>query len=143
MPEDPAVMIEVAPSDREFEEVGQLADGTQFMLTANLRPSVHGDAEQRFLILMQFDRTGAAISADVRSIGLRAMVDRETLANTLAVRLAELGATTRAPIRIQPIDPAVLGSEFGPITVYSDEAPELQLRLLGGAIVPGWPFGGD
>ncbi|HEY6727118.1 MAG TPA: hypothetical protein VI197_23955, partial [Polyangiaceae bacterium] len=30
-----------------------------------------------------------------------------------------------------------------PIRVSSDEAPEMQLRLLGGAIGPGYPLGAD
>jgi hypothetical protein len=137
------LMIEVAPGDREYEEVGRLADDRQFMLTANLRPSVHGDAEARFLVLLIFDRAGVATSADVRNLGLRNALARETLTHAIELRLAELGPTARCPILIEPIDAAMLGSEFGPITVHSDEAPELQPKLGGGAIVPGWPFGTD
>jgi hypothetical protein len=136
-------MIEVAPGDREFEEVGRLADDTQFMLTANLRPSLGGDAECRFLVLILFDHAGVATSVDVRNLGPRAAIARETLANSVAMRLVDLGATARQPIYIQPIEPTLLGSEFGPVTVYSDEEPEFLLSLGGGAIVPGWPFGTD
>ena len=136
-------MIEVAPGDREFEEVGRLADDTQFMLTANLRPSLGGDAECRFLVLILFDQAGVTTSVDVRNLGPRAAIARETLVSSVAMRLVDLGATTRQPIFIQPIEPTLLGSEFGPVTVYSDEAPEFHLSLGGGAIVPGWPFGTD
>jgi hypothetical protein len=143
MPQETDLMIEVAPGDRDLEEVGRLADGTQFMLTANLRSSVRGDAECQFLVLILFDQASAAASADVRNLGLRTAIAREMLADSVAMRLAELGATARGPILIQPIDPTILGPEFGPITVYSDEEPEHQLTLGGGAIVPGWPFGRD
>lgn len=139
----PALVVEVAPGDREYEEVGRLADDRQFMLTANLRPSVQGETESRFLVLVIFDRAGVATSVDVRNLGLRSAVDRQTLTNAIELRLAELGSATRCPILIQPIDATMLGHEFGPITVHSDEAPELQLNLGNGAIVPGWPFGTD
>ena len=139
----PDFVIGVAPGDREYEEVGRLADDSQFMLTANLRPSVQGDTESRFLVLIIFDRAGVATSIDVRNLGLRSAVDRQTLTNTVELRLAELGSATRCPILVQPIDATMLGPEFGPITVHSDEAPEFELNLGSGAIVPGWPFGTD
>ncbi len=143
-PVDPSPFtVEVCPGDRPDEEVGVLGDGRQFLLTANLRPSSLGDDECRLLVLIAFDKAGLPDTVDVQSLGLRTEVSPAAVAEAIATRRAELGTISRTPIQIRPIDPAVLGPLFAPLTVTSEEVPDLQVTLSAGAIVPGWPFSTD
>lgn len=135
--------IEICPGDRPDEDVGVLGDGRQFLLTANLRPSSLGDDECRGLVFIAFNNAGEPDTVDIQSLGLRAEVSAEAVAEAIAARRATLGTVTRTPIQIRPIDPSVLGPLFAPLTVTTEDAPDLHVMLSAGAIVPGWPFSSD
>jgi len=132
----------MAVGEHHDEVVGCFDDGRQLLLTTRFGPVTRNDGEHTMLAQLIFDSDGAVLSSDVRSIGLSESLSKDALRGAIDSTLASLPPLRVGTIHVQAIPVGLLGEAFAPITLTSEEEPELHVTIGDdGVFVPDWPFG--
>jgi hypothetical protein len=128
--------------EHQHEIVGCFDDERQLLLTTRFGPVMRNDGEHTVLAQLIFDRDGAVLSSDVRSIGLSENLSPDAVRGAIDSALASLPPLRVGTIHIHAIPVGLLGEAFAPVTLTCEEDPELQVTIGGdGVFIPNFPFG--
>jgi hypothetical protein len=141
MSTEPTYAIEVGEHPEEI--VGRFDDGRQLLLTIRFGPVTRDDGEHTMLAQLIFDRDGAVLSSDVRSIGLSENLSPDAVRGAIDSALMRLPPLRIRTIHVHAIPVGLLGDAFAPITLTCDEDPGLHVTIGGndGVFIPTLPFG--